>query len=351
MPILDAMPGSLRMRCLLAAVAACALLLASATTAHAAKLIVRNASQISLKVDSHNRALVTYKVKGYMHHTLWWGAINARPPDEAHPDSQVRFHYDYSGGSGSFGAGYWSRMKNVCGPYTGPPIWNKVAACTMPDGSHWVLQSWKRLMPNGGWPCCRTSGQGATELWVSHFSGPLANLWLKFGWTRRYTYPYNGQPMDQFFGRLTYRGVGVYGWHSSPSGSPTDSYGDLVWVDTLDSAWGAGWRRINSFLTHNASGGAFCDQLWPSRFGRTNSPGLGKEYRAVANGPGVTPVVYWHGPPPGNYSQSEGLTRTSLGIFDILGSGRTPFVQAQADWYSTELLAMFAAADRCHHSY
>ena len=84
---------------------------------------------------------------------------------------------------------------------------------------------------------------------------------------------------------------------------------------------------------------------------RTNSPGVGTAYRAVANGPGVTPVVYWHGPPPGNYSQSEGLTRPALGIFDILGSGRKPFVQFQADWYSTELLALFSASDRCHHSY
>ena len=58
------MARSLRMRCLLAAVAACAALLACATPAHAAKLIVRNATGISLKVDSHNRALVTYRVKG-----------------------------------------------------------------------------------------------------------------------------------------------------------------------------------------------------------------------------------------------------------------------------------------------
>lgn len=351
LPIKQVMPRLVHLRPCLAACAALAALLVFAAPAGAAELIVRNATQITLKVDSTNHALVSYRANGSLHHTLWWGAINAKSPDKAHPNSQVAFHHDYSGGSGGLGAGYWSRMRNVCKPYTGPAIWNKVAACTMPDGSHWVLQRWVRLLPNGGWACCRAAYQGETELWVSHFSGSLANLWLKWGWSKRYTYPTSHKPMDELIGRLTYRGVGVYGWHATPAGSPTDSYGDLIWVDTYGSAWSPGWRRINSFLTHNSSGGAFCDQLWPSRFGRTNSPGQGTAYRAYANGPGVTPIVYWHGPPPGNYSQSEDMTRSGLGIFDILGSGRRPFSQAQADWFGSEELALFSASDRCHHTY
>jgi len=38
---------------------------------------------------------------------------------------------------------------------------------------------------------------------------------------------------------------------------PLDSYGRNVFVDTFGSAYGPGWKRENSFLTHGP-GGAFC---------------------------------------------------------------------------------------------
>jgi hypothetical protein len=78
--------------------------------AAASKLIVRNATHITLKVNAKNRAVVSFRAKGIVRHVLVWGAINAKPPDRAHPDSQVKFHVDYSGGSASpWGAGYWRR--------------------------------------------------------------------------------------------------------------------------------------------------------------------------------------------------------------------------------------------------
>ncbi len=57
-------------------------------------------------------------------------------------------------------------------------------------------------------------------------------------------------------------------------------------MDTLNSSWGRGWRRINSFLTHNVSDGSFCDQLWPNRFGRHDSPGLRTALPRVRRRPG-----------------------------------------------------------------
>jgi len=107
---------------ILALVIACIASLFAGARADASYIVVRNASKVRLIVDKHNHALVSYTSKGSRKHTLWWGAMNARWPDRAHPDSQKRFRYDYSGGSGSFGAGYWKRMKNVCGPYTGPDL-------------------------------------------------------------------------------------------------------------------------------------------------------------------------------------------------------------------------------------
>jgi hypothetical protein len=321
-----------------------------APQALASQLVTRNATHVSIKVDHYNRALVTYYQGGTWHHTLWWGALNAKYPDHAAPKSQFRFHMDYSGGWGSFGAGYWQHMKNVCGPYRGPHLWHMIAGCTMLAAPHtnWALQSWQRLMPNGGWPCCRASGQGAWELHLSHFSGPgyLAHVWLKWNWTRA---TYSGTRPDELYGRITWLGRGYYGWTSDRYGDPTDSFGELIYVDTWNSPWGAGYRRVNSFLSHYLSDGSFCDQNWPNRYGRHNSTGNGTAYRAVADGPGVTPVVAWSGPPPGNYSRSKGLTRDLLGIFtDKVGGGRVAFNPSLQAAFANEQLHLFAANDKCH---
>jgi hypothetical protein len=317
--------------------------------AFASGLVTRNAKYVSLKVDKYNRALVSYYQDGAWHHTLWWGAINAKYPDPAAPKSQYRFRYDYSGGHGSFGDGYWKTMKNVCGPYKGPRVPNIVKACTMttPDHSNWVLQSWQRLMPNGGWACCKTWEQGKYELHLSHFSGPsdIAKLWLKWNWTGAL---HDGFRLDQLYGRISWLGRGYYGWTSDRYGDPTDSFGELIYVDTYNSRWGAGWRRINSFLSHYKSDGSFCDQTWPSRFGRTNSPGMGTRYRAFADGPGVTPMVEWVGPPPGNYGASAGLTRPELAIYSMnLNGPRKAFDQTQYDTFWNEQYHLFSSDDIC----
>jgi hypothetical protein len=324
-----------------------------APQALASQLVTRNATHVSIKVDKYNRALVSYYQAGAWHHTLWWGALNAKYPDHAAPQSQYRFHMDYSGGSGSFGAGYWMHMVNVCGPYKGPHLWHMVAGCTMNAWPHtnWALQSWQRLMPNGGWPCCRGPGQGAWELHVSHFSGPgyLAHIWLKWNWTRAI---YSGFRLDQLYGRITWLGRGYYGWTSNRYGDPTDSFGELIYVDAWDSRWGAGYKRINSFLSHYLSDGSFCDQNWPNRYGRVNSPGNGTAYRAVADGPGVTPIVAWSGPPPGNYSRSRGLTRDLLGIFTMnVGGARKAFNASLQAAFANEQLHLFSAGDKCHSNW
>jgi hypothetical protein len=324
-----------------------------APQANASQLVTRNARYPSIKVDRYNRALVTYYQNGVWHHTLWWGAVNARYPDKAAPKSQFRFHMDYSGGSGSFGAGYWQHMTNVCGPYKGPKLWNMVAGCTMNAAPHtsWVLQVWQRLMPNGGWNCCRAAGQGAWELRLSHFSsaGYLAHVWVKWNWTRGV---YSGFRLDQLYGRITWLGRGYYGWTSDRYGDPTDSFGELIYVDAWGSRWGTGWRRINSFLSHWRSDGSFCDQNWPNRYGRKNSPGNGTAYRIVADGPGVTPVVALTRPPPGNYGRSKGLTRDLLGIFTVNLSGHrvafNPSLQAE---FANEQIHLFASSDTCHSNW
>ena len=321
-----------------------------APQANASQLVTRNARYPSLKVDSYNRALVTYYQNGAWHHTLWWGALNARYPDQRSAQIAVPVPHGLLGRLGQLRRRLLAAHGEHVRAVRGPKLWNMVAGCTMttPDHTNWVLQVWQRLMPNGGWNCCRAAGQGAYELHLSHFSsaGYLAHVWVKWNWTRGV---YSGFRLDQLYGRITWLGRGYYGWTSDRYGNPTDSFGELIYVDAWGSRWGSGWRRINSFLSHWRSDGSFCDQNWPNRYGRRNSPGNGTAYRIVADGPGVTPVVALTRPPPGNYSRSKGLTRDLLGIFTVkLGGARVPFNPSLQAEFANEQLHLFSSTDSCH---
>ena len=79
----------------------------------------------------------------------------------------------------------------------------------------------------------------------------------------------------------------MYGFKATRQGSPLDDYGRNVYVDTFNSKYGKGWRRENSFLTHNPTG-VFCYGFYP--FTKA-SPGTGAQYRLTVIGPGVTPDV------------------------------------------------------------
>ena len=159
---------------------------------------------------------------------MCWSGARSTPcaPSTAH--KQVKFNLDYSGGYGSFGTGYWKSIaaNNVCGPYTGPPLAWKVVACTTPNGQNWALQAWQRLLPNSG-EKPKSALQSAWELQVSHWTGPLPVLWLKWDWI------YNGR-FDHLYGKFSYNGVAVHGFTHTSAGNPTDSYGRNVYVDTLD---------------------------------------------------------------------------------------------------------------------
>jgi hypothetical protein len=276
-------------------------------TAQASKLLDRNTKWQSLKVDRNHVALVTYFARGRTFHTLVWGAVNALPPNPAHPKSQVKFNLNYAGGRGSsLGAGYWRRVSahNVCGPYTGPPLYGLVKACTMPDGSNWALQAWQRDLPDNGWSPTKQV-QSAWELHVSHWSGALPDLWFKMDWTYARA---PGGPFDHLYGTFTYNGKPVYGFGSTSAGAPTDSFGRLISMDTLNPPWKrgyrqvGGWYRYNTFLAHRPYGD-FCTGVFgkianvPTR----TQPGRGTEYRITASGPGVTPVVSWRDYGPGYY--------------------------------------------------
>jgi hypothetical protein len=247
-----------------------------------------NVKFLSLKVNPKGEALISYRLKGgKRRNVLVWGAINARPPTEGVP--QVRFRFDYAGGWGKYRNGrYWKRFRDRCRPYDGPRLALLVAACKAPDGSYWAVQAWKRRLPLLGFDPWHPA-QRNVELHVSHWTGPLARLELHPNWT------YDGQ-WQGVFGRYSYRGVPVYGFAATPKGVPQDKYGRNLYIDTLNSAYGKGWKRESGILTHRRTG-TFCHSFVPQH-GYPHYPSQalrpaahGERHRVTIGGPGVTPIV------------------------------------------------------------
>jgi hypothetical protein len=265
--------------------------LAFASVASAAQLIDRDAVGLRLSVNAKGEALLTYRKNGAIKHVLVWGALNALPPT---PDAQqVKFQVDYAGGWGKYRTLYWQHFRNACTPYSGPALPNLVAACTAPDGTYWAAQQWPQPLPDLGFtPWLPTQSQQWLE--VSHWSGPVAELEIGMHWV------YDGR-FQSIFGRFTYNGEPVHGFGTTRVGAPTDGFGRLIYLDTFNSVYGAGWRRENSFVAHNPSG-VFCYGFYPfdptkggyhyppGQTGK-RGPGIGEAYRIFAEGPGVTPDV------------------------------------------------------------
>ena len=267
-----------------------ALLLAAAflaAPAFGSAIVGRNVARPTLAIDRHGRAHVSYSIGGRRRVLVASGAINARAPSRSRPQVQFTIRYGV-GGTG------------VCRPYDGPPLAWLVKACKAPDGSYWALQSWQRLKPNFG------GAEGATELHLSHWRGAPAQLVIYQNWAeRRYRH---------IFGRLTYRGRGVYGFTATRVGAPLDTYGRNIYVDTFDSRYGKGWHRENSFLTHHRGRtlGDFCYGFFPHS---GHPSGQGTRYRATVEGPGVTPDVMWAADDAGPFdasvqSQMQALERS-----------------------------------------
>jgi len=254
--------------CVLALVA-----LAFAGDAAASELIGRDGGGVALQVNGAGQAHVSWSEDGATRHLVASDAINARSPTAGVPQVSFRLHY----GSRSIRGG-------GCGRYDGPPLAWLAVACKAPDGSYWALQRWQRLKPNYG------GKRGGWELRLSHWTGPLPVLRLWTDWAYR--------RFDHLYGQLTYRGAPVHGFSATTQGNPLDDYGRNIFVDTLDSRYGTGWRRENSFLAQRPTG-AFCYGFYPHG---PRPSGEGTHYRATVIGPGVTPDVMWEGDAPGPFS-------------------------------------------------
>ena len=298
--------------------------LAAAAPGHASQLIDRNATGVRLAVNAKGEALLTYRAHGKLRHVLAWGAVDALHPTSGKP--QVRFKKDYAGGWGKYRRDYWRTFENGCHLYDGPKLAYLVTACGAPDGSYWAVQSWQTPLPDLGmtpWlPVHR-----AWELHLSHWKGPIAVLEVYSDWV------YSGR-FHELFGRLTYAGQPVYGFATTRMGAPTDSYGRLIYLDTLNSRYGKGWKRENSFVAHKPTG-LFCYGFFqfdptkgyphPKGFPNTpRGPGTGERYRLTVNGPGVSPdvsveIAGLHDFNPSNSADVEYERKQDALLFSMLG--------------------------------
>jgi len=244
--------------------------------AQASALVDRDARHVRLRVNRHGIALVQYSTAdGGNQHVLYWGGRNR----------SLGFSHDRSGGAIS-GRSNWRRFRDACAPYDGPALFALVAACKAPDGSYWALQSWMYHIPNYG------GTRGARELRLSHWTGPLADIWAKTDWSWRGRY-------HHVYGQLRYRGRPVLPGAVDSSGGVLDGRGRNIAIDSFNSDMGRGWRRVNMMLAGKPSG-EFCLGMTPkgtftSHTGRSR---LGR-YRASVAGPYVTPDlrILFDGPP------------------------------------------------------
>ncbi len=292
----DSAAGRPLLRAAFALAAVVAIFAVAPSVASASQLIARNTSTERLAVSADGRALLTYHGQGRLQRVLAWGARNARQPTQV--VEQTAFRVDYSGGWSTFGRPVWKGFRNACGRYRGPALPFLVTACTARDGSHWAIQRWRRNQANFGLPPWK-AGHGAWELRLSHWRGPVAKLEVWLDWS------YSGR-WHHLFGRLTYRGLPVHGFATTPSGVPLDRYGRVLYLDTFDSAYGPGWRRENGFVARRPDG-TFCYGFVPhtSHVGERRPAGNGVRYRLGVSGPGVTPDVIWEGAALANFDPSD----------------------------------------------
>ena len=198
-------------------------------------------------------------------------------------------------------------FKDSCRPYDGPALTFLVAACKVADGSYWAIQSWQRRLPHRvvirGRPL-RPPGASTSP------TGPdNLRIWCFPSSGRR---PSTTRP-SRFSGSPDYAGQPVHGFGTTRSGVPTDAYGRGVYIDTLDSAYGSGWKRETSIVFRNPTG-AFCYSFYPTTTCRCRdtptAPRVpGRATGSASSAPASPPM--WRRKRPGSASSSGPRTASS----------------------------------------
>ena len=144
-----------------------------------------------------------------------------------------------------------------------------MAACKAPDGSYWALQSWQRELANYGVP--PTPAQSVLSCGSRTGPATLPVLEITMDWSYKKRRP----PLRHLHATTASASTASA---STSAGDPLDSFGRNIYVDTFDSAYGSGWKRENSFLTHAAERDVLLRLL---RAHGSHPAGNGTSYRAT----------------------------------------------------------------------
>ena len=137
----------------------------------------------------------------------------------------------------STGRGSTGRASRIgCRPYDGPPLPMLVAACKAPDGSYWTIQAWQR---RAALPRLRPLAAAPHELGAPR--RPLVEAAARARGSSELDVRRHG-------GRASSAATATWGTGArvrapTPKGVPKDMYGRNLYIDTLNSAYGPGWKR------------------------------------------------------------------------------------------------------------
>ena len=213
-----------------------------------------NAKFQSLEVNSKGEALLTYRrADGWLRRVLVWGG------QRGHPGRSTR-----RCASG--------RTTPAAGASTGRRVLEDVQEPLRAVRRAGARRTRRGLQGAGrhllGGPVvaatrrCSASIPGCPsstdfELHLSHWTASSPKLEVYTHWT------YGGQ-WQGVFGRYTYLGQPIFGFGSTAEGNPKDRYGRNVYIDTLNSAYGPGWKRESGILVHKPTG-TFCHSFVPQK--------------------------------------------------------------------------------------
>ena len=259
----------------------------------------------TLAVNRKGEALVSYvRSDGQPRHVARLGGRQRQPAVD--PDGAAgALPFDYAGGWGKYrNPRYWQAFRDACVPYDGPPLRTSSPRARRPTART------GRCSPGGGGCRCSASHRGSPSTRGASSTSRTGRASCRSS---------RSSPTGRTAaaGRVS-SGASPTSAHRctvSPrpaKGNPKERYGRNVYIDTLDSVYGPGWKRESGILTHRPTG-TFCHSFvpqkphpgYPSKAMRPAAPG--KALPRHGDGPGRDP-----GRPLGGPGADPGRSRELL---------------------------------------
>ena len=194
---------------------------------------------------------------------------------------------------------------------------------------YYGLQAFSRPNPTDLPPSIGTTFDLPTIGQVTFDGHPVlqaATRWSKFS-PGGYRGTLKGAHFQTLFGSFTYGGAGVWG-PGDRGGKPTNQFGRNVYIDTYNSDFGKGWRRVVGVLSQQPNG-TYCYEFSP-KSGSNGKTGAGTVYSVTAQGPGYAPDQRTYFTPPSFAFGNDAYTPKTDKWGTNLSDGETQALRNQA---------------------